>query len=332
MKNRTLSKHDQSYRLIFSHREVVEELLQGFVHEEWVHKIDLDTLERHNGSYVSDDLQDREDDIIWRVRVQGQWIYIYLLIEFQSRVDPWMALRILVYTGLLYQDLIKTKVVTNEDLLPPIFPIVVYNGEHPWTANRELTDLIEPYAKGLQAYCPSQRYFLLDEGRIPEAELKQADSTLAEIIRLESSPEPQALRAIIGRLIKRLKDPEYDSLRRALVVWINRVVLNRLVPEETIPELTELQEIDNMLAERVEQWTEKWKQQGMQQGVQQGMQQGVQQGMQQGESKILIRQIQKRFGSLPTWAKEKIEQATEAQIEHWAENILDAPTLEDVFR
>ena len=37
--------------------------------------------------------------IIWRVRVAGEWLYVYLLIEFQSRIDPWMAVRVMVYTG-----------------------------------------------------------------------------------------------------------------------------------------------------------------------------------------------------------------------------------------
>ncbi|MBI4742509.1 MAG: DUF4351 domain-containing protein, partial [Betaproteobacteria bacterium] len=66
-------------------------------------------------------------------------------------------------------------------------------------------------------------------------------------------------------------------------------------------------------------------------GIEKGIQQGMQQGMQQGEEKILTRQIQKRFGQLPRWAKEKIAQASEDQLEHWADSILDATTLEKVF-
>jgi hypothetical protein len=54
--------------------------------------------------------------------------------------------------------------------------------------------------------------------------------------------------------------------------------------------------------------------------------------MQQGEGRILIRQIQRRFDQIPLWVQEKITQATEEQLEHWADNILDAATLEDVFR
>ena len=91
-----MNDHDHSYKLLFSHRQMVADLIQGFVHEEWVEQVDFSTLERVGGSYVSDDLREREDDIIWRVRLRGEWLYVYLLIEFQSRPDPFMALRILV--------------------------------------------------------------------------------------------------------------------------------------------------------------------------------------------------------------------------------------------
>ena len=32
-----------------------------------------------------------------------QWVWVYLLLEFQSEPDPWMALRMMVYMGLLSQ-------------------------------------------------------------------------------------------------------------------------------------------------------------------------------------------------------------------------------------
>ncbi|MGH8559343.1 MAG: hypothetical protein ACRESZ_18230 [Methylococcales bacterium] len=47
---------------------MVRDLLTGFVHEEWVSQCDFDSLEKVGGSYISDDLRDREDDAIWRIR------------------------------------------------------------------------------------------------------------------------------------------------------------------------------------------------------------------------------------------------------------------------
>ena len=84
----TSQPHDSSYKLLFSHPAMVEDLLTGFVHEDWVAELDFATLEKVPGSYVSDDLRPRADDVVWRVRWREHWLYIYLLLEFQSDVDP----------------------------------------------------------------------------------------------------------------------------------------------------------------------------------------------------------------------------------------------------
>ena len=53
-------QHDPGYKLLFSHAQMLEDLLRGFVHEQWVQQLDFSTLEKVSGSYVSDDLRDRE--------------------------------------------------------------------------------------------------------------------------------------------------------------------------------------------------------------------------------------------------------------------------------
>ena len=322
-----MSRHDGSYKQIFSHASVIEDLLRGFIHEDWATEVDYGTLEKVNGSYVSEDLRERSDDVVWRVKFKDQWLYVYLLIEFQSRVDAWMALRMLVYVGLLYQDLIKTGVVGNGEALPPVFPMVIYNGEGRWTAVRDVSELIASVSGPLSAYQPKLKYWLLDEGRISESELPNNRNTVADIIRLENSSESVSMQAAMARLSQHLSAPEYDSLRRVLVVWIKRVVLRKLQPDENFTALNDLQEINNMLAERVEQWTTKW----MQQGLEQGLHQGMQQGMQQGEQTLLHRQLCKRFGLLSEDIQQRLQNATTDQLELWAERILDAETLDAVF-
>ena len=84
--------HDNSYKEMFSHARPVRELLQGFVKEDWVDKLDFKTLERVNSHYTTDDIRSRESDIVWGVRLKGtqEWAYIYLLLEFQSTIDKYM--------------------------------------------------------------------------------------------------------------------------------------------------------------------------------------------------------------------------------------------------
>ena len=56
------------------------------------------------------------------------WLYVLVTLEFQSTVDSHMAVRMLTHTGLLYQDLIHGGELGPDGRLPPVLPIVLYNG------------------------------------------------------------------------------------------------------------------------------------------------------------------------------------------------------------
>ena len=58
---------------------------------------------------------------------------------------------------------------------------------------------------------------------------------------------------------------------------------------------------------------------------------GIEKGKQQGEVIMLKRLLTRRFGPLPTWAEQRLEQASLQELEGWAERVLEAQRLEDVF-
>ncbi|MBF0420104.1 MAG: DUF4351 domain-containing protein [Magnetococcales bacterium] len=61
------------------------------------------------------------------------------------------------------------------------------------------------------------------------------------------------------------------------------------------------------------------------------LEQMLQEGEQIGEAKILTRQLQRRFGILPEWVREKIAKANQPSLEEWSLRFVDAQTLDDVF-
>lgn len=83
---------------------MVAQLLQTFVAEDWVTQLDFDSLQKVDGSFVTKEFREREDDVIWRVKFQDKWLYLYILLEFQSTVDPIMAVRMMGCIALLYQE------------------------------------------------------------------------------------------------------------------------------------------------------------------------------------------------------------------------------------
>jgi hypothetical protein len=84
-----------------------------------------------------------EVDMVWRIpRREGGDTYLMLLLEFQSTSDRWMALRVLVYASLLWQHLLNEKRLPPDGRLPPILPVVLYNGDRRWAAPLALRDLV----------------------------------------------------------------------------------------------------------------------------------------------------------------------------------------------
>ncbi|MGE4336246.1 MAG: Rpn family recombination-promoting nuclease/putative transposase [Pigmentiphaga sp.] len=309
---------DASYKLLFSSPEIVRDLILGFVPDDWLHGLDYSTLEKVPGSYVSDDLRQRADDVIWRVRAEGQWVYLYLLIEFQSTVDPWMAVRVMTYVGLLYQDLIRRSQVLDGRKLPPVLPIVLYNGESRWAAATDVAELI-PRAPGLVArYLPKLQYLLIDESQVSTMDLRHTRNLMAAIIQVERPASEQALLQWIDWLNDWLSDnPE---LRRTFAIWIRAVVLRQSRHTLALPKVRDLKELKMTLAERFDAWARQYENRGLAKGLA------------QGEALVLQRLLARRFGPLPADAIQAISTAPVEQVELWLDRLLDAQSLEDVLR
>ena len=324
--------HDESYKLLFSHQEMVESLIRDFVPEEWVSHLDFSTLEKQNGSYVTDDLRERHDDVIWRVKFRGQWFYVYLLIEFQSEIDPWMAVRIMVYVGLLYQDLIKSGAVKTGELLPPVFPLVLYRGASAWNAREEVSELIVPTSRFLAKYHPSLRYFLVDARHTPEESL-QNESAASLFVRMERRDDLQDLSLDLARFMQIFSGPKYLSLRRALTVWAKRVLRQRLGENVQIPDVTELAKVIAMPAERLPLFSGKWISEDEARGEARGEAKGRKEGEIKGRVAMLHRLLVKRFGenTIDLSLQDRLMNSSPEQLDGLAEQILDAETIDEVF-
>ena len=197
------------------------------------------------------------------------WLYLLVMLEFQSTTDPYMAVRILVYTGLLYQDLIRRGSLDDGGRLPPVLPVVPYNGRPRWTAPVEVADLIAPAREALAPFQPSQRYFLLDEGRWGEDDLPRRNLVSA-LVGLENSGSAERLSKVLAALSDWLRDSEDDELRRAFVEWVRQVVLPGRFPGAALPVGQALEGGGAMLAESVKEWTEQWLREGREQGLERG--------------------------------------------------------------
>lgn len=235
------------------------------------------------------------------------------------------------YVACFYSQLLKQKVVTPAKGLPPVFPVVLYNGAKRWSAKTDIFDMIRPVPPAfLQVYQPHLRYYLIDEGRYTEAELTQIQTPLSGVFGIESASESwEALQRAVDRIVAIIRtDPNKEPL---ITRWLKRR-LHWLGAEVNLDQLNSLVEDNAMLAENLESLVKKERLEGEQLGIAKGRQEGRLEGRLEGEKRVLRKQISLKFGNLPDWAEQRLEQGTPEQLEHWSATILVANSLDELFK
>ncbi len=126
--------------------------------------------------------------------MRDEWLYLYVLLEFQSRPDHWMALRMQVYLGLLYQDLVKWKETPTSLALPP--PV------------------------GIEVYQAAQRYVLVDLRAVSQRFGFQLNNLLGALAALAYSASSQQIQELAREFEQWLAEEGSVELRRAVELWL----------------------------------------------------------------------------------------------------------------
>ena len=200
------------------------------------------------------------------------------MLEFQSTTDAAMALRVMEYTALLYGELLRHG-MARPGALPPVLPVVLYNGDAPWRPTTEMRDLIAApsplLAPLLAPYQPSQRHFVLDQRRAQAEDFKLHELTWT-VAQLEQSSSAADLARIGRRLTTLLAGAGEFELRRTFAHWLwalgRSLVGSRPAPMP--PEDVNLEDVAMSLEERVAQWRKPYIEQGIQRGISLGREQG----------------------------------------------------------
>ena len=261
--------HDPGYKRLFSQPRMVHDLLRGFVARDWSDALDFSTLIPVPASFVSDRLRERHGDLVWRVGFRGEWLYLLVLLEFQATVEPAMAVRVLTYTGLLYEKLIDDGVLRRHGKLPPVLPIVIYNGSQPWTASEEVAELIAFGGEALARYQPSLRYYLLDQGRLRADDLP-GRNLVSALIALETNRVGERVPELLAALFERLRELRNPELTQVFREWVEQVLVPRRMRGAELEPLPGLEEVRTMLQELVAGWVAEGRERGLQEGIEQG--------------------------------------------------------------
>ena len=108
--------------------------------------------------------------------------------------------------------------------------MVIDNGRRPWAAPVDVAELAASGGTALAPYQPSQRYFLLDEGRIGGADLPSGNLVSA-LIALETNRDRLRASELLGTSIDLLRKQDDEELTAAFSKWAAQVLLPAAVSQ-----------------------------------------------------------------------------------------------------
>lgn len=114
---------------------------------------------------------------------------------------------------------------------------------------------------------------------------------VATLFRLERSRGAEDVGRGMAEMAVCLTRSGDESLRRSMETWLKQVLLPTRFPGVQLPEVSDLEEIQAMLAERALEWTREWKEEGRQEGVR----------------SVLLSLIEQRFGTVPPEVRQRVE-------------------------
>ena len=282
-----MASHDTAWKLLFSFPEMVRGLLSGFAPSEWVSDLDLCALTRHSEGQVTDDARERHPDRAWEVDMRDRSSSVLVTFEFQSTVDRTMAVRVLVYTAMLYQDRLRS----SPARLPPVLPIVVYYGPGAWTAQATVAGLCAAPGASRAPYQPAQRHFVFDVGRYT-GPLPDERNWMAELVRLARTPDPEVVAAELRDISARWPESKYDGLLDAILTWLGQVHFPIHSIELEIPKLANVREAVIMLHQVGVDWSAKLRAEGRTEG----RAEGLTEGRTEGQIAVMRRLAARKFG------------------------------------
>ena len=190
-------------------------------------------------------------------------------------------------------------------------------------ADRRRIDLADD---ALRPHLLNFRYSLADLGRIDDARLSREKRLRIGLLILKRGSGDGDLREtllVLGRAALSIGFDDLVALVHYILLESNEVeaavlrgVLREIVPDQEA-------RIMSIAAEE-------WKAEGIQIGQAMGKAEESE-GKAEGKADMLLRLLRRRFDSLPETVVAKVRNASEDQLNEWADNILDARTLDMVF-
>ena len=249
--------------------------------------------------------------------------------EHKSQPDPGVPLQLASYTIRIWRRWVKEN-PGKARALPPIVPLVVYQGAAAWTAPPSLAAAIDDGGASGLAFPAGFGYILRKLEEVPAAEFERHAQLRAGVVALQG----RAMESM-AEVLRTL--PANSELRSQVLNYILRTYKDVGLAEllaavrASDPEGKAEAEVGTIAQELIERGKAEGLAVGKAVGKAEGLAEGEARGEARGEAKSLLRLLERRFGPLPEWARERVSAASLEQLDAWLDGVLDARSPDDLL-
>jgi len=327
--------HDQFFKAVFGQPEHAAAYFRSHLPPEIVAQADLSTATLCPGSFVDEQLGERHTDLLYQLQLAGHTALIYVLFEHQRSCDKTMIFRLLRYMIRIWERWLDEHAI---DLgLPPIIPLVLYQGRQSWTAATRLSELLSPEVarqKVFRRFFPDFEMILSDLSGCRDEDLTGTALMRLTLYLFKHIDSPDILPLLQGWMetVRQIcQESGLNGLRLALQYVLQA---GQQVSPEALGALLATEVGDDareMAMTTADILRAEGRAEGRKEGLKKGRRKGRKEGALQGRRAILLRLLEARFGRLPKEAKARVRSARISQLDDWAERILLASALDELL-
>lgn len=287
-----MAEKDNAFRRMLGDKELFLRFIRRYLRHD-IPDVDPEDVNLENTTFIPADLREKRSDVVYRIRRGGQEAYVYILIEHQSRVDYLMPWRLLSYMVRLWERCVQeeSRAARRKDfLLPPIVPVVFYEGEAAWTAARRFSKKVRDSAT-FRGYVPEFEYRLVslrDERTEDLMTDPDALSGLLYVARPFKSEDVHEVVERIRHLLSVFPDDEALLLARHLRGYFGAYAVREGLDMDAFPEETSDREGAEMMLTYIEKEIRRLKTEGREEGWQDGLLTGREEGREAGQFEMGI--------------------------------------------
>lgn len=181
-KNKITRAHDATFKKVFEQKEIAINVIENNLPAEVIKLLDMDSLEKLDGSFINEELKENFADIIYKVKINQKECYIVLLLEHKSQPDKLTAFQVARYIIELWSK----EISAGKKEISVVIPIVIYHGKNKWRYETNIRELI-PNFNELPDYIvdklPVLEYELINVATHEEKEFNQYEPITRMILR-----------------------------------------------------------------------------------------------------------------------------------------------------